>query len=479
VKTAQTTIPDSVDSVTALTDLQSNAAVAALRNQYGADVVAMAESTVGGCRGAEIQLGANLTPISPGPSGPAYLVWGDDGTGTCDPGIPGYGLASSLGSTFGLAMQPGVPYEQPGAYTFSYAYQKSGTSKPAQGTLEIGGFAIWPYFSNPNLNLCDAGPCGVSNVSDAARSLNLVLPIIATFAPTMVVIHNDIDGDGESDLLWYSASAHRMSYWVMSGATMTSWQGFDVPVGYQPIGTGDFDGDGHADILWKSASGGLYMWLSKGSSFTSQYVGAYPAGGWVLAGTADINNDGKADLIWYNPTMGRVSYWLMDGATMTAWQGIWTNTGLKALATGNFDGNADSDIIWLTPNGTMVMWIFNSSGNFNYYNMGQYPGGDWEFAGTGDVNGDGKTDLFWYSPSAGLMAYWLMNGPTVTSSQGFWTYTGMMPLATGTFDGSNAGLTWKGSSGQMYMWLFNIFNGSALNYYSMGAYPPDGYVPIP
>jgi len=505
VNTVEVNYPDNTSNQSALDDITgiddngnpvpipaSLQGIAALRVQYGADLVSLIRSydnaTQGDC-GVGWLIGAGQTQIVPSQSnayGYSVVSDGSNGGYYCLDTTFAHELGHNMGDAHDRAHADG-----PGAYSYSYGYLGNGidgfSTIMAYGTDTDTALAM---FSNPNVSTCQNTPCGVpdsaSNSADNAHSMNNTAALIAQFEPTMIAnppaletVHNDIDGDGESDLLWYSASAHRMSYWVMSGATMTSWQGFDVPVGYQPIGTGDFDGDGHADILWKSASGGLYMWLSKGSSFTSQYVGAYPAGGWVLAGTADINNDGKADLIWYNPTMGRVSYWLMDGATMTAWQGIWTNTGLKALATGKFDGNADSDIIWLTPNGTMVMWIFNASGNYNYYTMGQYPGGDWEFAGTGDVNGDGKTDLFWYSPSAGLMAYWLMNGPTVTSSQGFWTYTGMMPLATGTFDGSNAGLTWKGSSGQMYMWLFNIFNGSALNYYSMGAYPPGGYAPIP
>lgn len=504
VYTVQVNYPDNTSNQSALDDITginenggtvpvpaSLQNIASLRDQYGADLVTLIRSydnaTQGGC-GVGWLIGGNMTQIVPSQQKPyGYSVVSDGSNG-------GYfcldtTFAHELGHNMGSAHDRANATE-PGAYSYSYGYLGNGAGGGFSTIMAYGTTSDTPLsmFSNPNLSTCLNSPCGVadslSNSADNAHSMNNTAALIAAFEPTMVstvpvteTVHNDITGSGKSALLWYNATAHRFSYWAMNGATIASWQGFDVPTGYQPIGTGDFDGNGYVDILWQSPSGGLYMWLSNGSSFTSQYVGAYPIG-YVLAGTADVNNDGKTDLIWYNPTIGRASYWLMNGASMISWQGFWTNTGLKALATGNFDGNGDSDIIWLTPSGTMVMWIFNSSGNFNYYNMGASPGGDWVLAGTGDVNGDGKTDLFWYSPSMGRMSYWLMNGPSVQSWQGFWTNTGLTPLASGTFDGTSACLTWEMPGGNMAMWLFNVFNG-ALSYYSFAAYPGTGWVPIP
>ena len=51
------------------------------------------------------------------------------------------------------------------------------------------------------------------------------------------------------------------------------------------------------------------------------------------------------------------------------------------------------------------------------------------------------------------------------------------PLANGSFDGTNAGLTWMTPSGGLYMWLFNTGNPTSLRYYSLGGYP-SGSTPI-
>lgn len=268
-----------------------------------------------------------------------------------------------------------------------------------------------------------------------------------------------------------------MTFWLMNGATMASWQALNVPAGYTPVATGDFNGDGKADILWTDAGGNVYMWLNNGNgSFTSSLV-THAIAGWQVVGTVDINGDGKGDLIWFNPATGQMTYWLMNGATLTQWQLFTTSPGLQLLATGDFDGNGYGDILWKTPAGDMYMWLFNRSGTFTYYKVAQFPAG-WVVAGTGDVNGDGRTDLLWYNAATGQMTYWLMSGATLASWQQFTTNPGLMPLATGAFDGANAGIMWKTSAGALYMWTFDKFKPTSLSYSQVGNYSP-GWVTIP
>ena len=458
-----------------------------LREQYHADLVSMIrkydDATNGYCGFAWI-IGADQSPIVPSSDyAYGYSVVGDGS----DNGYYCYdqGLAHELGHNMGSVHDHAHPsldnHGNPitGAYPYSYGY--AGGSSPGFFTIMAYGSGTQTpagVFSSPNISSCQGQPCGVANQEDNARSLNQTMPLIAQFESTPMPpflasthVHNDVTGSGNSDLLWYNPQASEVTYWVMNGPTITSWQGFTVPSGYQPIATGDFDGNGGADILWKTASS-LYVWLSDGSSFSSQYVGAYPAG-WTLAGAGDVNGDGDTDLFWYNSSTGQLTYWLMDGATVQQWRAFATSKALLPLATGDFDGSGRTDIVWKTADGSMYMWLFNSSGSFNYYNMGAYPTG-WTLAGTGDVNGDGKTDLFWYNPAAGQVTYWLMNGAKLTSWKAFATSPGLQPLASGKFDATHAGLTWN-QSGAMYMWLLS---GSSFQYYSLGTYP-SGWEAIP
>lgn len=514
VNTVEVNYPDDTSNQSALDDITgidengnpvtipaSLQGIASLRTQYGADLVTLIRSfdsvTQGGC-GVGWLIGGGQTPITQQSNVYGYNVV-SDGTSNNSSGQQVYCLdttfAHELGHNMGDAHDRANATES-GAYSYSYGYLGTGTTTGSSGTkgfstiMAYGAATDNPLqvFSNPNISVCLNAPCGVADSSpssaDNAHSMNNTAATIASFEPTMIgtnspgsYVHNDVNGDGKSDLIWYNATTHQMAYWLMNGATKSSSQTLSVPAGYTPVATGDFNDDGFADVVWTDANGNVYIWLSNGNGAFTNYLVTQAMAGWQIVGAVDVNNDGKTDLIWYNSGAGRMTYWLMNGAGMVSWQGVSTSVGLKLLATGDFDGNGYGDLLWETQSGAMYMWLFNSSGTFNYYKVGQYPSG-WLFAGTGDVNADGKTDLFWYNSSKGQMTYWLMNGATTTSWQGFWTNAGLTPLATGKFDGANAGLTWKASSGAMYMWLFNSSNPRSLSYFSLGSYPM-GWTPVP
>lgn len=466
--------------------------IASQRVQYGADLVVLIRSfnnaTQNGC-GEGWLIGGGEAPIVPSQDyiwGYSVVSDGSNGGYYCLDTTFAHELGHNMGDAHDRAHANG-----PGAYPYSYGYLGGGTNGfstiMAYGSATDTPLAV---FSNPNISICQNQPCGVADSSassaDNAHSMNNTAALIAQFEPAATGtpppessspgVHNDVNGDGKSDLLWYNASAHLMTFWLMDGPTMTSWTPLPVPPGYTPIATGDFYGNGYTDIVWADASGNVYMWVNNGNdTFTSDPVtNAMP--GWQIVGTVDINGDGKTDLIWYNTTSGQMTYWLMDGPTMTSWSLFNTNPGLQLVATGHFNGSAYGNIIWKLPTGAMYMWLFNGSGTFTYQEVGQYPTG-WVSAGTGDVNGDGKTDLFWYNPTTGQMTYWLMDGATLTSWNEFHTNTGLQPLATGMFDGSHAGLTWETADGGLYMWQFNVNDGASFTYYSLGSYPTD-WVPI-
>lgn len=494
VHTVQVSYPDNNSNNTALDDItgsdgtnpvpipSSLRAIASLRTQYGADLVSLVRSfdnaADGGC-GLGWLIGGGLQPIVPSQDyvfGYSVASDGSDAGYYCLDSTFAHEVGHNMGSAHDRAHadKDGNGNPTPGAYAYSFGYLGNGINGFST-IMAYGSASDTPLdlFSNPNISICQNTSCGVadnsSNSADNAHSMNNTAALIAQFEPTKVVstqmVHNDVNADGKSDLFWYNAASHQMTYWLMNGPTRMSYQEFGVPAGYQPLATGDFDGNGYADILWKSSSGNLYMWLGNGSSFTSEYVGTYPAG-WMLAGTGDVNSEGKTDLFWYNPNSGQFTYWLMNGATLMSYRLFNTNPGLTPLATGDFDGNGSADVLWETSSGAMYMWLFNGS-TFSYYPIGQYPQG-WQLVGAEDVNADGMTDLLWYNPASGQMTYWLMNGATRITWQGFFTNPGLTRVSTGMFDGSHAGVVWATTSNAMYMWLFN--NGT-LTYYSLGAYP--------
>jgi len=509
VYTVEVSYPDNTSNQTALDEItgideygnpvsipSSLATIASLRTQYGADLVVMLRRydhpTQSDC-GVGWLNGGGQTGITSDSNAYGYSVVSDGSSSGfyCLDTTFAHELGHNMGDAHDRAHADKDPEGNPipGAYSYSFGYVGSNFSTiMAYGSPTDTPLAV---FSNPYNIICNNKPCGVadnaSNSADNVHSMNNTAAMIAAFEPTQVggqppssspgpFVHDDVNGDSKSDLLWYNPARHEMTYWRMNGPTMMSWQGIPVPASYAPIASGDFNGDGYADLLWKDSAGNVYMWLNnRADTFTSKLI-TQAMSGWQIMGTVDVNGDGDTDLIWYHTKTGQVTYWLMDGTTLTAWRLFSTSPGLQLVATGDFDGNGNGDIIWKATSGAMYMWLFNSSGAFNYYSIGQFPSG-WVSAGTGDVNADGKTDLFWYNASTGQMTYWLMNGVTLASWRGYHTNKGLTPLATGAFDGTNTGLTWKAQSGAMYMWLFDK-NTAALSYYSLGAYP-SGWTPVP
>ena len=466
VHTAEVNYPDSNEDSDALTDLTNGNApldkVAAMRTQYGADAVTMMRAyevppSEGGTTWA---MGMDGSPITTANAWEAFSVL-DDGGDTLFTAPAGYELATELGLNFGLTYA--YPSTPQGAYPFSYAYKPDPNSLYG-GTLLTATSApdsVWPYFSNPNINLCDGGPCGVANQSDAAQSLNLTLPTIAAFEPTKLpilddVVASDIDGDGMSDLLFENPSAREFEYWLMvadipNQPTLIG----GVGLGYSVAATGDFNGDGKVDLVWSSSADDLYMWTGNGSGFASKRIGTYPAA-WKVVGAADVNGDGKADLLFYNATQHLLGYWLMSGTEVQKMRNIGpVGPGYWVAGIGDFNGDGKADIVWTSNSNDLYMWVGNGTG-FTSRKIGTYPAG-WQVLGTGDVDGDDKSDLLFYNASLHQFSYRIMNGTTQVRSAligpvgaGYWV------AATGDYNGDGkVDIVWTSEKDDLYMWTGN------------------------
>ncbi|WP_267222195.1 choice-of-anchor tandem repeat GloVer-containing protein [Dyella silvae] len=172
-----------------------------------------------------------------------------------------------------------------------------------------------------------------------------------------VVGAGDVNGDGMDDLLWLNQSTHQFAYWLMNGATRTSFSIINIAAGYYPAAIGDFDGDGRADVLWTSANHDLYLWTSTGGGFKSSYITTYPAN-WKIVGRGDLDGDGRDDLIWMSNDGQSWGYWLMNGPAIEAIVPASVPaslSGYRIVATADYNADGAADILW--SNGqNLVLW---------------------------------------------------------------------------------------------------------------------------
>src|SRR3546814_876069 len=139
---------------------------------------------------------------------------GDDNTYFCREET----LAHELGHNMGQAHND-EDSDTTGVHAYSYGYRE---------TSSIGFYTVMAYpqadgsqfairrFANPNVTYLSRAT-GVANQSDNVRSLNQVMPIIATFRDTKVpgggTARSDFNGDGLSDILWRNRSSGANVIW--------------------------------------------------------------------------------------------------------------------------------------------------------------------------------------------------------------------------------------------------------------------------
>lgn len=368
-------------------------------------------------------------------------------------------LAHELGHNMGQAHNT-EDASSGGTHPYSYGYRESTTggfyTVMAYPKKDAGQFSIG-YFANPGVQY-DGRPTGVANQSDNVRSMNISMPLVATFRATVVPPpnlknKNDVNNDGKSDVLWRNSTTNQFVAWIMNGATIASTQSYGVGSEYDAIGSGDFDANGYTDIVWRNRNTGqTYIWPGSGSGFSSAAVTPVGAG-WTLFSTGDVNGDGKSDMLWSNPVAAQFVVWLMNGTKISSVQSYSVGSEYDALGSGDFDGNGYADVLWQNRNnGQTFIWTSGANG-FSGAAVAAV-GAGWKVFGIGDENVDGKADILWSNSNTSQMVIWLMNGPTIAGNLAYGVGPEYDAIGSGDFDANGyEDVIWRNRiTGQTYVW---------------------------
>ena len=292
----------------------------------------------------------------------------------------------------------------------------------------------------------------------------------------------DWNGDGLTDVMWWHKSNGNNRWYINNGIVngSLSFTEFINPIaianidGGSFIYFGDWNGDGITDVMWWSSSSGHNNWFinngaSGGSLSFTTYIDPITVtdidGGTALY-TGDWNGDGITDVMWWSSGSGHNSWFINNGASggslsFTTYIDPITVTdidGGTALYTGDWNGDGITD----------VMWWSSSSGHNNWFINKGASGGSLSFAtyidpitvtdidgGTAlypsDWNGDGITDVMWWSSSSGHNN-WFINKGASGGSLSFTTY--IDPITVTDIDGGTALYTgdWNGDGITDVMW---------------------------
>jgi hypothetical protein len=391
------------------------------RDQYGADIAVLVRkfSTPEneGCGIAWLN-GANRTAITAADASWGYAVISDgydqgtDGkTYYCADETLVHEAAHLMGSAHDRANSRDGNDLQYGRFDYSFGLKTAAASGNFYTVMAYGdtGQISHRIFSTPLKSTCGSGgnlPCGVANTEDNARSLNQMIPVVATFRATVVPFtnaRNDFDGDGRSDILWNNASTGASAIWKAAdhGSQQAVRQVADL--NWRKVGVGDFDGDGKYDILFRNVTTGANTVWRAGNYATQTAVASVPNLSWQVGGVGDFNGDGRSDILWRNVSSGANSIWLSSNSStqqyVTTVGGNWSVVGV-----GDFDGDGEDDIFWRNTDGSNAIW---RSGQYSdYQSVDAVPGQAWQVVGVGDFDGDSVDDVLWRNRSTGFNTIW-------------------------------------------------------------------------
>jgi hypothetical protein len=263
-----------------------------------------------------------------------------------------------------------------------------------------------------------------------ALSQTVTVPSVLEEASALIV-RNDFNDDGRSDILLRNTSTGENYLYPMNGTAIVTGEGYirTVAAPWTLAGIGDFDGNGTADLLWRNTTTGEnYVYFMNGTSIASEgYIRTVPLA-WSIAGVADLDGDGRADILLRNTTTGENYLYPMDGFTIKANEGYirivpspWTIAGLADF---NNDGRADI-LLRNTTTGENYLYPMNGTAILAGEGYIRTVAAPWALAGIGDFDGNGTADLFWRNTSTGENYFYFMNGTAITSEG----YVRTVPLA--------------------------------------------------
>jgi RTX calcium-binding nonapeptide repeat (4 copies)/FG-GAP-like repeat len=278
-------------------------------------------------------------------------------------------------------------------------------------------------------------------------------------APTAYAAH-DANGDGDSDLLYFSQSTGMIGRTDFVGGVgsgggavgNTGSGNWDVQA------TGDFNYDGTSDLVLKnSVSGQFYVWTLTGGVQTGGFDLGTIGTNWNIASTGDFNGDGNHDLLWRDSSNGHVYVWTLNAAGQQT-----GGTSLGVLGTdwsagraGDFDGDGDSDVLLRnSTTGQVYLYTMQNGVQSGGKSIGVF-GAEWGLAATGDFNGDGISDIALKNATTGQFYFLLMDQNSNYAGSSLGTIgTAWNIASTGDYnnDGTEDILWRNATTNQVYAW---------------------------
>ena len=256
-------------------------------------------------------------------------------------------------------------------------------------------------------------------------------------APMRAARHIDVNGNGTSDLFFFSHSTGRLVVWYMNGNVRTAYWTSAIPGTHYVVGSGNFSDDLREDLLLADTNAGtLYLGISNGATLTEQALPYTSTSRAIAAG--DFDGNGKSDILLFDSTAGKITTWYMVNGNRVADASQALPTGLRFITAGDFNDDRLDDLLFEGSQGALFMAISHGTA----FQMRQIQSHDTSYTlrGVTDVNGDGRADILLHSATLNRLVVWYMDGMTrMAYNSSASPAAGAVVVASGDFDRDGKG----------------------------------------
>ena len=229
-----------------------------------------------------------------------------------------------------------------------------------------------------------------------------------SFEGAKCVYSEDMDGDGDMDILGAAFNTDDITWWENEDGSGTSWTEHTVDGGFDgafSVHSEDIDGDGDMDILGAAFYADDITWWENengiGTEWTEHLIDGYYDAAFDVY-SEDIDGDGDMDALGAARDADDITWWENVNGSGTSW--------IKHTVDGNFngamsvysediDGDGDMDILgaahgddditwWENEDGSGISWTEHTiDGDFNFarcvYSEDMDSDGDMDVLGVG------------------------------------------------------------------------------------------------
>jgi hypothetical protein len=229
-------------------------------------------------------------------------------------------------------------------------------------------------------------------------------PFSTDFNTALVVHADDLDADGDMDVIVYASNNGIAWFENLNGqGSFGPAQTIEEIFGYtESIHTVDLDGDGDKDVIVAGYSDDVFAWyenLDGQGNFSTQHIIDDTLSTAIGIYYSDIDGDGDMDIlgasvgddmvVWYENT---------DGAGTFGPRNVITDSCLSPwlIRTMDADQDGDMDVIVADYSANTVSWYENTNGlgTFGPQQIIDIKMNGVQGMAVGDVNNDGTADLF-------------------------------------------------------------------------------------